>query len=153
MCDPTVQSPIYQSFRSYFKDSLLASSLPISTQAVCYQDSSRRIELTTHGDRCAEGLDGHSSCSRRRFVCPCFTGPIGGLRHGRSWYSSASTGLLLSDRGISIQQWFQSYLSNRLQHVRVGSSSSSPGSMRCGVPQGSVLDAILFLLYCGDLHS
>jgi len=47
MCDSTVQSPIYQSFRSYLKDSLLASSFPISTQTVCYQDFSRRIELTT----------------------------------------------------------------------------------------------------------
>ena len=46
--------------------------------------------------------------------------------------------------------WFQSYLSNRLQHVRVGSSSSSPCFMVCGVPQGSVLGALPFLLYCGD---
>jgi len=45
----------------------------------------------------------------------------------------------------SVHQWFQYYLSNR--HVRVGSSSSSPDSMVCGVPQGSVLGAILFLLY------
>jgi len=51
----------------------------------------------------------------------------------------------------SVQQWFQSYPSNRLQHVRVGSSSSSSGSMVCGVPKGYVLGAILFLLYCGDL--
>jgi len=50
------------------------------------------------------------------------------------------------------QQLFQSYLSNRLQHVRVGSSSSSPGSMVCGVPQGSFLRAILFLLDSGDLQ-
>jgi len=55
-----------------------------------------------NGDRCAEGLDGHSSCSRRRrSVCPCSVGPIGGLGYGRSWYSSASTGLFLSDHGIS----------------------------------------------------
>jgi len=48
-------------------------------------------------DRCAKGLDGHSSCSqRRRFVCPCSAEPISGPRYGRSWYSSASTGLFLS---------------------------------------------------------
>jgi len=52
----------------------------------------------------------------------------------------------------SVQQWFQSYLSNRLQHVRVGSSSSSPGSMVFGVPQGSVLGVILFFLYSSDLQ-
>jgi len=48
----------------------------------------------------------------------------------------------------SVQKWFQSYLSNRLHNVRVGFSSSSPGSM----VSGSVLGAILFLLYCGDLQ-
>jgi len=53
MCDPTVQSPIYQSFRSYLKDSLLASSLPISTQTVNYQDSSPRIELAHHSTETA----------------------------------------------------------------------------------------------------
>ena len=41
-------------------------------------------------DRCVEGFIGHSSCSRRgRFVCTGFVGYIGGLRHGRSWNSSA----------------------------------------------------------------
>jgi len=34
-------------FRSYLKDSLLTSSLPILTQTVCYQTSSWHIELTT----------------------------------------------------------------------------------------------------------
>jgi len=34
-------------FQSYLKDSLLASSLPISTHKSCYQVSSRRIKLTT----------------------------------------------------------------------------------------------------------
>jgi len=41
----------------------------------------------------------------------------------------------------SVQQWFQSYLSTRLQHVRVGSSASSPCSLLCGVLLGSVLGA------------
>jgi len=48
--------------------------------------------------------------------------------------------------------WFESYLSNRRQHVRVGSTSSPSTRMVCGVPQGSVLGAILFLIYGGDLQ-
>ena len=48
--------------------------------------------------------------------------------------------------------WFESYLSNRRQHVRVGSTSSLSTRMVCGVPQGSVLGAILFLIYGGDLQ-
>jgi len=48
--------------------------------------------------------------------------------------------------------WFKSYLSNRRQHVRVRSTSSQSTRMLCGIPQGSVLGAILFLMYGGDLQ-
>jgi hypothetical protein len=43
--------------------------------------------------------------------------------------------------------WINSYLANRSQHVRVGSSRSPPSVCEHGVPQGSVLGPILFSLY------
>ena len=43
--------------------------------------------------------------------------------------------------------WISSYLANRSQHVRVGSSRSPPSVCEHGVPQGSVLGPILFSLY------
>ena len=43
--------------------------------------------------------------------------------------------------------WFRSYLSGRFQTVHIKDSHSSPSALTCGVPQGSVLGPILFILY------
>ena len=48
-------------------------------------------------------------------------------------------------------QWFKCYLSNRAFIVNISDKFSQLGKVTCGVPQGSILGPLLFLLYVNDM--
>jgi hypothetical protein len=53
-------------------------------------------------------------------------------------------------RGVALE-WFRSYLDTRKQYVQYKNSKSSTETIPCGVPQGSVLGPLLFIVYTNDL--
>ena len=47
--------------------------------------------------------------------------------------------------------WFKSYLCEWKLKLAINTSYSSPSNLLCGVPQGYILDLLLFLIYINEL--
>ena len=50
-------------------------------------------------------------------------------------------------------KWFKSYLSNRKQFISYNHSKTEMKTVKCGVPQGSILGPLFLLIFVNDLNN
>ena len=69
------------------------------------------------------------------------------------WHDALRYKLANSPIPTCMTRWISSFLEGRLFCVRVGQETSAMKNARCGVPQGSCLSPLLFIIFTADMFS
>ena len=90
------------------------------------------------------------ACDNGQYVCGIyidFKKTFGTVKHNVLLDNLAHYGVRVTE-----DNWFKAYLTNRMQHVTVSGQTSDNALIEFGVPQGSALGPLLFLIYIKDLN-
>jgi hypothetical protein len=81
----------------------------------------------------------------------CFVSLDASSTFDRIWHKRLLFKLKCLGIGGKLYDWFKSYLTNRRQKVVIKGQFSKWASILAGVPQGSILGPLLFLIYIDDI--
>ena len=98
--------------------------------------------LLNFADKVTHALD---ECSHMVGIFLDFSKAFDTINHDILLHKLAHYGV----RGNALE-WFRSYLSNRRQYVFLNNHMSNMQNINCGVPQGSLLGPLLFIIYIND---